>query len=202
MAHWSPRGRFSIANIRILATLRYGAAAHRAVQGPRDNAPPGKDDERDEGESGSDADEDRAFGEVGFLHVGRIGGRGNAGGRVVIAGELGKAGLEAAEIGRTGGEGGEAGSFCGRVGGGSSGGFGGFGSFGRSSGFGYFGSCFAGGIGAGSVGQGGEVGGCGSEMEMEREEEGWDERRCEVGESHFVCCGETQAEENCSLADS
>ena len=128
------------------------------MQRPGHNAPPGEDDERDEGEGGSDADEDSAFGEVGFLHVGRVGGRGNAGGGVVFSRELWETSLEAAEIGRIGCEGGKAGSFGVRGGGG---GFGGFGCFGRCGGFGDFGSCFGGSIGAGSIREGGEVGGCG-----------------------------------------
>jgi len=67
-------GGFGVADVCVLAALRHGGAADGTVQRPCDNAAPCQDGECYESEGGADADEDGAFGQVGFLHEGRVGG--------------------------------------------------------------------------------------------------------------------------------
>ena len=78
--------RFAITTqtIRLIALLQCGAF-HAAVDRPGDKTTPGKNDETDEPEDCTDNDEDRAFGEVGFKHVGCISCGGDRRGRIVEA---------------------------------------------------------------------------------------------------------------------
>lgn len=94
---------FGVPNIGVFA----GCFADGAVKGPGYNAAPGEDGERDEGQGGADADEDCSLGKVGFLHERCVGGRRDARGWVIIAGEFWETGLQATEVSAGAGEGGE-----------------------------------------------------------------------------------------------
>lgn len=147
------RRGFGVTDVRVLAALSHGGAADGTVQRPSDDAAPCQDGECYESECGADADEDGAFGEVRFLHKGRVGGGWYGGSGIVGAIEFGEADLEAAKISAA-----ESGK--GIPAGGGGGGGRGFGRFGNGDG-GCLRCCwFSGGVEAAGVAQGGELGVC------------------------------------------